>query len=1280
MQKLQISSILFFLLLFSFSSNAKNWYVDDAFNTSDIYTLGSVAGSDAATGTALAPLASLAKAIISASAGDFIYVDAGTFSGANNSGINKNMVINKALNIYGAGENLTIFDGANTNAYFLKITASNVVVENMKVISYAYASTDEANSISIYAGTANLTGISFENVWFDKCVGSGGDGSVRIGNSGTYSVAAKFESCLATCNAAGLYGGAFYIKGNNHKIELSNCYFESNQRAVPGGAIYIQGTNSNIGTSTIVSIQNSTFKNNTSRSNGGVIYVEGSTLNVLSSCFNNNQSTSSYGSNYGNAICGGKSSKINITNSSFDNNFGDKGYQLAVSSSLSNMVSGAPTGTIDLTIDNCYFNGNVTPTSATAIYNKGATCSVTNSTFTPTTKVENVSGTFKLQNSGNPTKTGTFDPSSNTTASLKTANPPCIGNVTGTCGSNLTLTCPTVFHPIINAASITFAADQSCYYIVPTYTATDYCIPSANITITQNPIAGSVLAPGTTTAVTITASDPTTLISKTITVNLTTPSCTTPIPPLPPTTTKAIQNFCSTNTPVNTVADILLTGTNIKWYDAASSGSIIPSTSVLMDNKKYYASQTVNNLESITRTEVTVYILNPPTLTITNPVAVCSPISVNITLNPAVISTNGTTLSYWSDNKATTTITNQVAITTSGTYYIKSENAACSIIKPVVVTINATPTLTITNPTAVCSPTTVDITTSTSVPPNGTTLSYWSGNSASTAITNPAAITTSGTYYIKSENAACSIIKPVVVTIGNPSSPITSNTNQTFCASSSPRVADLTVTGLAGSTITWYDATNAGNAYQSTALLVNGLYYVSQTTSGSPACESTSRTAVTVSIINPLAPTTTSATQSFCSIDAKKVSDLWATGVAPNSTITWYNAETLGTAYANTDTLKSLTYYATQTDGGCESDTRLKVTVSVNDPLAPTTSSTTQSFCSIDAKKVSDLWATGLTGSTLTWYNAATLGTAYLSSDLLVSGTYYASQKVGFCESKNRLAVSVNIIINPSSTIIPQGTTTFCQGGSVVLNTSNGIGYTYEWYKDGIIINSAISSSYTANKSGSYKVKVTNGACSSTSTTPITVTVNQAPIVSYTSLASYIDYQHSPIILIGTPSGGTFSGPGISGNVFNPSIAGLGKKTVTYNITNSNNNCSGSAFQSTIVNDTLGVVCTTYDTITVTDTLLITTTLSLNKPTTNTLKIYPNPAKDHITINNGNFAAMSNYTIRIDNALGQQVFFSVINQQSFYVDLSSWSGDGVYFVYLKDSQGTIKEIRKIVLQ
>jgi gliding motility-associated-like protein len=40
----------------------------------------------------------------------------------------------------------------------------------------------------------------------------------------------------------------------------------------------------------------------------------------------------------------------------------------------------------------------------------------------------------------------------------------------------------------------------------------------------------------------------------------------------------------------------------------------------------------------------------------------------------------------------------------------------------------------------------------------------------------------------------------------------------------------------------------------------------------------------------------------------------------------------------------------------------------------------------------------------------------------------------------------------------------------------------------------------------------------------------------------------SPITLTGTPSGGTFTGPGMSGNVFNPAAAGVGTHTITYTI------------------------------------------------------------------------------------------------------------------------------------
>ena len=110
---------------------------------------------------------------------------------------------------------------------------------------------------------------------------------------------------------------------------------------------------------------------------------------------------------------------------------------------------------------------------------------------------------------------------------------------------------------------------------------------------------------------------------------------------------------------------------------------------------------------------------------------------------------------------------------------------------------------------------------------------------------------------------------------------------------------------------------------------------------------------------------------------------------------------------------------------------------------------------------------------------------------------------------------------------------------------------------------------------------------------------------------------------------------------------------------------------------------TVYDTLltTVTDTLIINTTLSLPSPNNqNTILIYPNPASDHITIDNGNFAAMEGYNIKITNNAGQEVFQSAINQAQFYVDLSTWTGNGLYFVHLIDSQNNTVTVRKILLQ
>ena len=91
--------------------------------------------------------------------------------------------------------------------------------------------------------------------------------------------------------------------------------------------------------------------------------------------------------------------------------------------------------------------------------------------------------------------------------------------------------------------------------------------------------------------------------------------------------------------------------------------------------------------------------------------------------------------------------------------------------------------------------------------------------------------------------------------------------------------------------------------------------------------------------------------------------------------------------------------------------------------------------------------------------------------------------------------------------------------------------------------------------------------------------------------------------------------------------------------------------------------------------------LSFNPPTyNNTVTIYPNPANDHITIDCGNLANVSGWSIKIFNTLGQEVFSGAMNTQQYVVPLNTWSGQGVYFVKIYDASNQLMNTKKIILQ
>jgi hypothetical protein len=275
-----------------------------------------------------------------------------------------------------------------------------------------------------------------------------------------------------------------------------------------------------------------------------------------------------------------------------------------------------------------------------------------------------------------------------------------------------------------------------------------------------------------------------------------------------------------------------------------------------------------------------------------------------------------------------------------------------------------------------------------------------------------------------------------------------------------------------------------------------------------------------------------------------------------------------------------------------------------------------------------------------------------------------------------------NSCSNTTATITPQSSTTFCQGGNVALQASSGSSYSWS--------NGATTQSITVTQGNTYTVTVTDGNSCTASASQV-ITVNPNPTVSL-SLPTITNLGAVPFVMNGNPSGGTYTGAGVSGNSFNPANAGLGLKSVSYNYTNGNG-CSGSASSTTLVYDTAGVVCTSYDTITttindtittfvsVTDTLLIDVTITgLTPPNnTNTVKVYPNPANNALFINNGNLASMAGYSIKITNSLGQIFFNEPVNQQQFFIDISTWA-TGTYLLYVIDPQQAVVETKQVVLQ
>lgn len=145
---------------------------------------------------------------------------------------------------------------------------------------------------------------------------------------------------------------------------------------------------------------------------------------------------------------------------------------------------------------------------------------------------------------------------------------------------------------------------------------------------------------------------------------------------------------------------------------------------------------------------------------------------------------------------------------------------------------NHGPSLKITNPAAVCAPGKADITSAQVIATTGTgiALSYWKNAEATVALAeNPAAISQSGTYYVKAVNDyGCSEIKPVNVVINSlPDLHITDPAPTCIGGSEDITAPTVTTGSTQGLTLSyWADAAATQPLNNPTTLTTPNTYYI----------------------------------------------------------------------------------------------------------------------------------------------------------------------------------------------------------------------------------------------------------------------------------------------------------------------------------------------------------------------------------------------------------------------------------------------------------------------
>ncbi len=467
------------------------------------------------------------------------------------------------------------------------------------------------------------------------------------------------------------------------------------------------------------------------------------------------------------------------------------------------------------------------------------------------------------------------------------------------------------------------------------------------------------------------------------------------------------------------------------------------------------------------------------------------------------------------------------------------------------------------------------------------------------------------------------------------------------CGSSTPTTISFTINPLpsvnysfspslsvcSGTTVTLSGTGASAYSWASTVTIMDGVPFTATssdtyTVTGVDA-NGCSNTAVASLTVNPL-PTVVanSTTPAIC---AGSSVTLTGSGAAMYS---WTGGAIDGVPFAPTITD---TYTVTGTDGnGCSGTAT--VTVAVNGLPIVVANTTSATVCAGGSVTL-----TGSGASSYTWTGGAMDGVPFAPT---ITDTYTVTGTDGNgCSNTASVMVTVNAL--PSVGSNPPSATV-CMGGSVTLSGTGATSYMWmPMITDGMPFTPSISDTYTVTGTDA------NG-CSNTST--VAVTVNANPTVTGSSPVSIACLDDGAITLTESPSGGMWTGPGMSGSTFTPMTAGNGTHTLIYSYTDTNS-CIGS--------DTVSIQ--------------VDLCLGLADNSTKNYNVYPNPNNGTFTLAINNVAGDVN--VELVDLSGRVVYSSTENnvQSGFTTQIVTENlSAGTYM--LRVASANEQQIIKIVVE